>query len=146
MKTECGSSCSTARFEVDSPSTMTGNGIALLYEITHALERYAESGEATAIDLQRVPLSDQESDWMAGMLGKGEINATLHSMGRTTIEETGTSGVWRIAHYDESEVLLGAFIEVTNCPELLCTPAEDIREGAERLKRRLKEISEEVKQ
>ena len=43
-------------------SESTGNGIALLHEIAHALHRYVDTGESRTIDLQRIPLCATEEN------------------------------------------------------------------------------------
>jgi len=49
----------------------TGNVVPLLHEIRHALERLADTGECTAIDLRSLPLAPGEGDVLESMLGEG---------------------------------------------------------------------------
>ena len=55
----------------------TGNVVPLLHEIRHALERLAETGEPTVIDLRSMPLAPGEEDAIEQVLGEGEVTATF---------------------------------------------------------------------
>jgi hypothetical protein len=70
-------------------------------------------------------------------LGKGEVSAEVNSYGPTQIQETSVSGVWWIIHRNRDAELVGQFIEVTACPEMLVTPSEDLLLSLSRLRKRL---------
>lgn len=111
--------------------------LSVLNEITALLEALIASGRTCSIDLQREPLSPQGHDKLRDMLGQGELDAQLDCLGPTQIRETAVSGVWWITHYSEDRRIVGEFIEVTTCPEMLITPAEELASGLSLLGSRL---------
>ncbi len=111
--------------------------LSLLSEISAMLDALIASGRTGCIDLQRQPLSSRELARLRDILGRGELTAELNSLGPTRIVETAVSGVWWITHYREDGRALGEFIEVTTCPDLLVTPAEDLPSGPRILGSRL---------
>ncbi|HIP52652.1 MAG TPA: hydrogenase expression/formation protein [Chromatiales bacterium] len=119
------------------PFILGGNARALLHEILHALERLAEEGENTLIDLDRIPFGQDDEAMLKAVLGDGEISVTLDAMGVSHIRETGVRGVWIIEHLNGDKERIGRFIEVTRCPELLRTPGDDLKESCKALKQRL---------
>jgi hydrogenase-1 operon protein HyaF len=116
-----------------SISELTGNGLPLLHEIYHALEALLESGRETVIDLRKIPLGPADELRLLAILGQGEMEAQLNSLGESTIRESGISGVWLIEHFNEDGQSIGRFIEVTPCPTVLKSPLEDIRHGMDKL-------------
>jgi hydrogenase-1 operon protein HyaF len=123
---------------VSKPATSinpTGNGLPLLHEIYHALEALLETGRETVIDLRKIPLGPADELRLLAILGQGEIQAQLTTLGESVIQETGISGVWLIEHFDEDEQSIGRFIEVAFCPAVLQSPSQDIRHGMDKLSR-----------
>jgi len=57
--------------------------------------------------------------------------------GLTHISATGIPGVWWVVQMDESEQIIGEFLEINYVPEALIAPTEDIRDGREALKAKL---------
>jgi len=110
---------------------------SVLSEIHAMLEALIASGRTGCIDLQRQPLAPQDHARLRDILGRGELAAELDCLGPTRIMETAVSGVWWITHYREDGRALGEFIEVTTCPDLLVTPAEDLPAGPRLLGSRL---------
>jgi hydrogenase-1 operon protein HyaF len=118
-------------------SPVVSVALSILNEITAMLEALIASGKIGSIDLQRQPLSPQDHDKLRDMLGQGELDAQLDCLGPTQIRETAVSGVWWITHYSEDRRIVGEFIEVTTCPEMLITPAEELVSGLSLLRSRL---------
>ncbi|MGI9321852.1 MAG: hydrogenase expression/formation C-terminal domain-containing protein [Thiogranum sp.] len=110
---------------------------SILNQITAMLETLISSGQASNIDLQREPLSPQDHAKLRDMLGHGELAAELDCLGPTQIMETGVSGVWWVTHYREDRRVVGEFIEVTTCPDMLVTSAQELASGLSRLRSRL---------
>jgi hydrogenase-1 operon protein HyaF len=115
----------------------TGNLVPLLHEIRHALSRWLEQGEEHVMDLRSIPLAPGEEDSLLEQLGVGEVNARLSVMGPSDVIETRYPGVWLITHYNESENIIGRFLEVCEVPDILKSQAEDSRAGLERLEKHL---------
>ena len=120
---------------------MTGNALALLHELDDMLQHLLETDEAGSIDLGRLPMNEQDYALLYEILGTGEVEATVNSMGVTLVQESEIPGVWWVSHHNETGDTMAEFIEVTYCPEILLTPVEDVREGLDVLKGRLVESS-----
>ena len=128
-----------------APDTqLPGNVLPILHEIAAMLETFLAAGEANCIDLRRSPLSPREFDALREVLGQGEVRAEVNSLGPTRIYETASPGVWWTTHLNQDEEILGEFIEVTACPEMLKAPAEELQTGLNRLRTRLASETREV--
>ena len=123
-------SASAASVSCAPPS---GNLVPLLHEIRHALTRWLEHGDGHVIDLRSIPLAPGEEDSLIEQLGVGEVSARLSVLGPSDIIETRYPGVWLVTHYNETENIIGRFIEVCEVPGILKTQAEDSRAALERL-------------
>jgi hydrogenase-1 operon protein HyaF len=132
------------QIELGAPGSNTqlpGNVLPILHEISAMLAVLQSSGESNAIDLKRSPLSPFECESLRRYLGKGVVSAEVDCHGPTQMQETAVSGVWWITHRNQDAELLGQFIEVTLCPEMLATPAEDLLPSLNRLRERLRNES-----
>jgi hydrogenase-1 operon protein HyaF len=124
------------------PAT-TGNTTSLLHEIRHALSKLLTSSQETIIDLQNLPLTSAEQDQLRESLGEGEVKAYLNTLGKSTVIETGISGVWYITHFNSNEQPIGKFIEITFIPSILKSQPEDIQLGLEQLTNQLTSVNKE---
>lgn len=118
-------------------SSRGDNAHALLHEIVDLLEQLLENDSPSHIDLQAIPLSSEDLELLAETLGEGDINAEVFDYGVTRVSATGIPGVWWVVQLDEAEQILGEFIEINYCPEVLVALDEDINEGRQALKARL---------
>ena len=73
------------------------------------------------------------------MLGTGEVAATVDALGLTRARETAVPGVWWVTHHDGDDAVVGELIEITACPELIVTPAEELRAAGHTLSARIEE-------
>ena len=119
--------------EVDSSPALTGNVLPLLHEIRHALEDFATTGTEHTIDLNGLPLAPQESRQLEELLGTGEVRAQLDALGTSEITETAIPGVWRVTHYNGDRIVVGQFLEITDCPAILKSQPQDLPTGVSRL-------------
>jgi hydrogenase-1 operon protein HyaF len=111
----------------DSMSGMsTGNVLPLLHEIKHALQTLVERGREGIIDLEAIPMAPGDEVALESFLGRGEVNASLNSLGKSEIRETRFPGVWLITHFNENDERIGRFIEITTMPEILKSQQQDI--------------------
>ena len=124
---------------LDSIPVTVVPALPLLHELAAMLDKLIESGETDSIDLRREPLSPQDRARLKEILGQGELSARVDSLGPTTIQETAIAGVWWLTHCDAEDRVLGEFIEVTTCPELLRSSIPEVRSGVSRLRARLAE-------
>lgn len=111
--------------------------LPVLHELQAMLERLIETGEPSSIDLRRTPLSPEDHETLDRVLGRGEVSATVNALGPTHIQETAVAGIWRVTHGNQDGKTLGEIVEVTTCPELLGTPAQELPSGLTRLRARL---------
>jgi hydrogenase-1 operon protein HyaF len=109
------------------------NAKPILNEIRHGLDRLLGGGNATIIDLQRIPFGVDDERYLRDTLGDGEVHATIDTLGKSKVQETGVAGVWWVTHYDEAGSVLGKFLEVTIIPEVLKSQHQDIMRGLRKL-------------
>lgn len=117
----------------------TDMALPLLHELAAMLETLLATGEENSIDLRRAPLDPTDRARLAEILGQGELSASLDCLGSTRIQETAITGVWWITHCDAQDRVVGEFIEVTSCPEILRSSQQEVRSGLSRLRTRLSE-------
>ena len=121
----------------------TGNVTPLLHEVRHALERLADTGEPTAIDLRGIPLGPGEEDALEQALGEGEVTATLNALGPSIVRETAIPGVWLVTHRNVNDEISGRFIEITKMPAILESQDVDILRGIAALNEHLQPAAAE---
>ena len=125
----------------NSAPCMTGNttGMAwsILAEIGELLTALSEHGEAGAIDLRSLPLTDADRDQLEEILGRGEVRAELDLAGASEIWETSYSGVWWIRHKGAGDKIATEEIAVTTVPEILTTHPADIAAASRRIQQDL---------
>lgn len=119
-----------------------GNALPILHEIRHGLGRLAETGEPTVIDLRSVPFGPGDEERLLGLLGHGEVEATLKALGTTRIWESAVPAVWLIDHYNGEGERIALHIQIDRIPDILCTQSEDIQEAAGLLDARLRAAAE----
>ncbi|MFH1495265.1 MAG: hydrogenase expression/formation C-terminal domain-containing protein [Pseudomonadota bacterium] len=117
---------------------MNTNAVPLLHEIAILLDGLARTGEGGSVQLHGLPLQPGDYEALQEALGEGEISAELQALGPTQIRETALHGVWWITHRNGEQEVVDESIEVTRCPAILQTPAEDVTEAAQVLRERLR--------
>lgn len=116
---------------------MSTNAAALLHEIAALLDSLAQTGEGGSVQLNGLPLLPGDYEALQEALGEGELSAELQALGPTQLRETALHGVWWVTHRNSAQEIVAESIEVTRCPAILQTPAEDVSEAAQRLRERL---------
>lgn len=106
---------------------------AILSEIRTLLQNLAAGGEGGTIDLRSLPLFPGDYEALQEALGHGEVEATVHALGPSTLRETAYAGVWWITHRNSAHEVMAELIEVNRCPAFLCTPDQDLEDSLERL-------------
>lgn len=132
------SSVSPAGLRADA---LSGNAPALLREIAEMLRRLLSAGEASAIDLQALPLTPADLDWLRARLGEGEIAVTLNADGESSFVETACPGVWWVTHHNPQGGVVSAFVEVAFVPEMVKAHHEDVAIGLEHLELLISDLS-----
>lgn len=115
----------------------TGMALSVLAEIGRMLEALSESGQAGAIDLRSLPLSDVDRAQLEEVLGRGEVRAELELAGNSEVWETTYPGVWWIRHRGAGDKIATEEISVCAIPEILITHPVDIKAAAGRLREEL---------
>ena len=115
----------------------TGMALSVLAEIGRMLEALSESGQAGAIDLRSLPLSDVDRAQLEEVLGRGEVRAELELAGNSEVWETTYPGVWWIRHRGAGDKIATEEISVCTIPEILMTHPVDIKAAAGRLREEL---------
>ena len=118
----------------DSPPGETT--MAILHELARMLETLASAGEVDSMDLRNSPLAPHERRALKETLGRGEVRAEVAISGPTRIYETAVPGIWWITHCGDDDRVLGEFIEVTRCPDILRSQSEELSTAATRLRAR----------
>ena len=127
----------TDSLKVEAGESLTHNVQPLLHEIRHALVKLLDDGDNTVIDLRSMPLAPGEEQKLLDELGYGEVAARVQALGPTEIVETRYPGVWVVVHSNDTNEVIGKFIEVCDIPDLLRSQQEDIRQGLEQLQAQL---------
>jgi hydrogenase-1 operon protein HyaF len=112
---------------------LTGLADAVMAELGPMLERVAAGGEAEAVDLRSLPMSDADRDALAARLGTGEVDATLAVAGESRVRETAYPGVWWVRHMGADGRVASEHIHVTRVPDILCAHPQDMARAAGRL-------------
>jgi hydrogenase-1 operon protein HyaF len=127
------------RIEPSAPAERAAGGLgggvaAVLSELATLLERLARGGPSGSIDLRSLPMSDRDRAELQRVLGNGEVQATVNSLGLSRMRETGVSGVWWVEHFDQQSELIAELIEVGRVPEMLASASDEIAAGARDLR------------
>jgi len=118
-------------------TSSTGMAWSILSEIAQRLQRLAQSGEPSSIDLRSLPMTQADRDQLQELLGRGEVSARLDIAGPSDIWETAYAGVWWIRHMGAGERIATEEIAVTRIPEIFLSDLNDVNLAAQRLHREL---------
>lgn len=126
------------RVESDScQHTERGNAVPILHEVRHALGRLTASGEETRIDLNGIPFGPGDLERLVGLLGTGEVSASVEALGPTRIQETAVPGVWLVDYRNAEGERLALHLEIAAVPDILRTRREDLDTAIAELDARL---------
>jgi len=115
----------------------TGMAYSILAEIGQLLTALSERGEAGAINLRSLPMTDADRGQLEEILGRGEVRAELDLAGATEVWETSYNGVWWIRHKGAGDKIATEEIAVTSMPEILMTHPVDIAAASRRIRQDL---------
>lgn len=119
------------------PARAWGITLPILHEIRHGLERLAQSGEKTLIDLQAIPFGPGDEQRLLALLGQGEVQASLQALGTTRVWESAVPGVWLVDHHSVDDERIALHIEICTIPDILRTQAQDVQDAVAALDARL---------
>jgi hydrogenase-1 operon protein HyaF len=126
------------RVEASTPTMRDfGNALPILAEIRQALARFAATGEPAQIDLAAIPFGPGDEERLLGLLGRGEVEATVEALGPTRIWETRFPGIWVVDYSNADGQRIALQIEVDEVPRLLRTQPADLAHSLSTLDARL---------
>lgn len=124
----------------------TGMAHALLREIADHLAVLDSTGAAGAIDLSSLPMNNADIEELKALLGRGEVEVGVDTVGRSEFYETTYTGVWWASHYGDDGSKLTERIEITAVPEMIKSHPDDIRNAHQRLRDALSTDDQETRQ
>jgi hydrogenase-1 operon protein HyaF len=127
------------RVEEVSDAEPSAQVLAIASEIEQHLKTFISEGRTASIDLRSLPLAPGDYQALKALLGEGEVSARLDALGPSSIYETAVPGVWWLVHRNASDEVMADLIEITDCPDILKTQKEDLRDGPERLRARIEQ-------
>ena len=115
------------------------NAHALLHEIVACLQLLLREGQPSRIDLDAIPLGEEDLALLQDNLGEGPIQAEVvdEETGVVRVIETGIAGVWWLQQLDEDDAVIGQYLEINSIPELMRISEELIADGRDALQARL---------
>jgi len=111
----------------------TGMAYAVLHELATNLEQLLDTAEENTIDLRSLPMNEADREELAELLGRGEVDITLNTIGSSRIFETAFSGIWWVTHYGDDAMVLSELIEVAKVPSLIPTHTDEISVALQRI-------------
>lgn len=123
----------------------TGMAHALLREIADHLAALDGSGTEAAIDLSSLPMNSTDIDELKALLGRGEVEVGVETVGRSEFYETTYTGVWWASHYGDDGTKLTERIEITAVPAMIKSHPDDIRNAHRRLRDTLSTDEQETR-
>jgi hydrogenase-1 operon protein HyaF len=115
------------------------NAIPILYEIKEALEDFIKTGQNHIIYTNKIPISEEDKEFLLDVLGEGSIKIEYKSKREyITYKETSLIGVWLGVVHDAEKKPILEILEINSFPFMLQAPKEDMEESIKKLKDILK--------
>ena len=130
---------------VDVSEPTTGMAQAVFNELVDKLQELAENAKQHVIDISSLPLSDSDKQQLETLLGQGEVQVTLSTIGESRIVETAYSGIWWVKHYTADDKLISELIEITRIPEIIKSHPDDIQHAANAIKKIIVNSEQEMR-
>ena len=131
--------------EIEIAEPKTGMAKAVLNELIEQLQIFADTGKQHIIDLTSLPMTSSDKHELESLLGTGEINITLSTIGESQINETAFSGIWWIKHYTPDRKLISELIEITDVPAIIKSHQDDIKHAANEIKNIINNDEQEIR-
>lgn len=118
--------------------TLSPSAKAVLFEISEALQRFADSGEEWIIFSNKMSLSPEERQAIRDFLGQGSIKIKLTDSDEPAEwMESGIPGVWYGVFYDQTDNPILETIEIGKFPQVASAQIEDVNVHIRTLQQRL---------
>ncbi len=120
---------------------MLMNAVPILNEIYENLKEFYETGKKYTIFTNKIPLSDEDREFLNEVLGEGQVKIKIESdFQPAELKETKIFGVWIGIIYDKNGNPMAETIEITDFPDLAKSQKEDILDSIKILEKTLKEF------
>ncbi len=110
------------------------NAPHILAELIARSAEFEASGQSHMINLDLVPMSDDELSWLVKTLGEGPVVIISGGYGSCRIRSTNLAGTWWVQYSNASDALILNSLEITSIPAVACAAADDIADSADRLR------------
>ncbi len=115
---------------------MLMNAVPILNEIYENLKEFYKTGKKYTIFTNKLPLSDEDREFLNEVLGEGEVKIKIESdFQPAEWKETKIYGVWIGIIYDKNKNPMAETIEITDFPDLAKSQREDISDSIQKLEK-----------
>jgi hydrogenase-1 operon protein HyaF len=120
---------------------MSAPAKAVLFEISGALTKFADTGEGWTIFIDKMALTPEDRQAIHAFLGQGSIKISFSGSDEPAEwQESEMAGVWYGVFYDQTHKLLLETIEIGAFPQIATAQSEDVRLSMKILAQRLDEL------
>ena len=113
---------------------MLMNAVPILNEIYENLKEFYKTGKKYTIFTNKIPLSDEDREFLNEILGEGDVKIEIKSdFQPAEWKETKIYGVWVGIIYDKNKNPVVETIEITDFPEIAKSQREDIKNSIKKL-------------
>lgn len=119
----------------DLPQAPAGimNSPALLAELRCQAARYRVGVPVHVINLTLLPVTPQDLDYLAIVLGDGAATILSRGYGNCRIGSTALANVWWVQYFNSMDQMILNTLEVIDVPEVALAAREDYQDSIERL-------------
>lgn len=110
------------------------NAPHILAELIAKSATFLTSGAGHLINLDLVPMSNDELTWLVGALGEGPVVILSAGYGACRIRSTRLAATWWVQYSNASDALILNSLEIAPIPAVACAAADDIAESALRIR------------
>ncbi|MDD2876913.1 MAG: hydrogenase expression/formation C-terminal domain-containing protein [Acidiphilium sp.] len=110
------------------------NAPHILAELIARSATFAATGAGHMINLDLVPMGNEELTWLAGAIGEGPVVILSAGYGACRIRSTRLTATWWVQYSNASDALILNSLEIAAIPAVACAAADDIAESALRVR------------
>jgi hydrogenase-1 operon protein HyaF len=110
------------------------NAPHILAELVAKSAAFLTHGVGHMVNLDLVPISNDELTWLAGALGQGPVVILSAGYGACRIRSTRLAATWWVQYSNASDALILNSLEIASIPAVACAAADDIAESALRMR------------
>ncbi|MGC9270723.1 hydrogenase expression/formation C-terminal domain-containing protein [Acidiphilium sp.] len=110
------------------------NAPHILAELIARSAAFAATGAGHMINLDLVPMANEDLAWLVGALGEGPVVVLSSGYGACRIRSTRLTATWWVQYFNASDALILNSLEIAAIPAVACAAADDIAESALRIR------------